>query len=84
MTQWIGKNYKAACRQLMPVIFPLLIKSNPGSFQCSWAILDFIAMMDYTFYTKEILQYMSHALMQIDKIKGVFRDIVIMMPKFKI
>lgn len=59
----------------MPAIFLLLIKSNLRVLQCSWAILDFVSIAGYTFYTKETLRYFSHALMQINKTKNVFKDI---------
>lgn len=71
----MGKDYNNVCRQLMPAISPLLIKSNPGALKCSRAILDFTTMAGYTYHTEEMLRYMSHALMRIDKTKDVFRDI---------
>ena len=59
----------------MSAIFLLLIKNNPGILQYSQAILDFVTMVGYTSHIKEILQYISHALMQINKTKEAFRDI---------
>lgn len=75
MIQWIDKAYKDICQELMPAILPLFTKRKPGAIQYSWAILDFVTIAGYMSHIKEILQYMSHVLMRIDKTKQVFKDI---------
>ena len=51
--QWDRSEYWAACRQLVPVVTPLLIKDDPTVFQCMRAIIDFAHMAQYKSHINE-------------------------------
>lgn len=72
--QWDGSEYRAACRQLVPIVTPPLIKDDPAVLHCVEAIIDFVHMAQYKSHTNETLRYMKYALYQIDQTKGAFRD----------
>ena len=72
--QWDGSEYWAACRQLVPVMAPLLIKDDPAVLQCVRAVIDFVHMAQYKSHSNQTLRYMQHALYQINQTKGAFRD----------
>ncbi len=72
--QWDGSEYWAACRQLVPVVTPLLIKDDPGVLQCIQAIIDYVHMVQYKSHTDKTLCYMGHAFYRINQTKKVFKD----------
>ncbi len=72
--QWDGSEYWAACRQLVSVVTPLLIKDDPTVLQCIRAIIDFVHMAQYKSHTDETLHYMGYALYRINQTKGAFKD----------
>lgn len=63
MTQWIGKDYKDACRQLIFAIAPLLLRKYPDAIYCTSAVLDFVCIVDYTSHIDKTLRYMEYILM---------------------
>ncbi len=72
--QWDGSEYWAACRQLVPVVTPLLIKDDPAVLQCMRAIIDFVHMAQCKSHTNKTLRYMEHVLYKINQTKAAFRD----------
>ena len=74
VSQWTGAEYRSLCKQLIPVIAPLLSKVSVGAMHCTRAIMDFVMLARYASHTEETLRYMEHALFRIDKTKGALRE----------
>ena len=49
--QWDRSEYWAACRQLVSVLAPLLIKDNSALLQCVQAVIDFVYMAQYKLHS---------------------------------
>lgn len=45
MTQWIEKDFKNACRQLILLIIPLLSRKSPNAIHSIYTIFDFVYMV---------------------------------------
>ena len=74
VSQWTGAEYRSLCRQLVPVLAPILSKVSVGAMHCTRAIMDFVMLARYASHTEETLRYMEHTLFRIDKTKGALRE----------
>ncbi len=70
--QWITLNRKIMICQILSIIASLLTHESSAMMHCTWAMIDFIMLAQYTSYDEDILKYMQHALFQWNKLKKVF------------
>jgi hypothetical protein len=71
--QWTGVEQKAIARQLIPVITPLLSGSDKAITMFARATIDFWTLAQYSSHDDMTLEYMEHALFQMDLLKFAFR-----------
>jgi len=70
--QWITLNRKIVIHQILSIIASLLTHESFAAMHCTWAMIDFIMLAQYTSYDEDILRYMQHALFRWNKLKKVF------------
>src|SRR6202046_5788928 len=71
--QWTGVEQKAAARQLIAVVSPLLSGSDKAMIVYARAVIDFWTLAQYSSHDDNTLEYMEHALYQMDTLKSAFR-----------
>ena len=71
--QWTGVEQKAAARQLIAVVAPLLSGSDKAMIVYARAVIDFWTLAQYSSHDDNTLAYMEHALYQMDTLKPAFR-----------
>jgi hypothetical protein len=71
--QWTGVEQKATARQFIPVITPLLNGQDKAMIVYARAIIDFWTLAQYSSHDDTTLEYMEHALFQMDLLKWAFR-----------
>jgi len=57
------------------MIAPLLAHDASAAVHFIWAVVDFVMLTQYTSHDKDTLQYLLHALFQINKLKNVFQHL---------
>ena len=59
-------------KQFVLVIVSFLLKKRNVVIHCARIIMNFMILNQYTFYNKNTLSYMKHALYRIDNLKTIF------------
>ena len=65
---------KAIVKQLIAVVFLLLIQDAPEIIHCTCAIFDFAILVQYLLYDNETLFDMNHTLYKLYKTKIAFKN----------
>ncbi len=73
--QWITSNRKIMICQILLIIASLFTHESSAAMHCTWAMIDFIMLAQYTSHDEDTLKYMQHALFWWNKLKKVFQHL---------